>query len=138
MIMNDLVLKGFLSVGGWGENDDALLLDYETEWGETTEPLAEVLSELDGKCVTIRYFISDKKKTRDEIQENFIRKVIGDLEADYHDCYSEYTGYLWTTEELKVGGHDLLKELESYTGKFLILEATIYDECDEIIERLGV
>jgi hypothetical protein len=38
--------------------------------------------------------------------------------ATYRGVLSEYTGYLWTDEDLMVGGHDLLAELKSHLGKF--------------------
>src|SRR5437868_3327415 len=39
-----------------------------------------------------------------------------------HSHYSEITGYLWTDENLMVGGHDLLDELRSHKGSFVHLE----------------
>ena len=53
-------------------------------------------------------------------------KFIGGIEADFNPRYSEITGYLWTDEELNVGGHDLMAELKSNVGKWLILEI-VYD-----------
>ena len=42
--------------------------------------------------------------------------------------YSDYTGYLWTDENLKIGGHDLLDELKEDCGKWLFLTIEYKDE----------
>lgn len=94
------------------------------------EPIArylrEELREIIGKQVSLKYWISDKSKTKSQLKEDFIRNYYGDLEVEYFDHYSEYTGYLWTDEEFNVGGHDLINELRSYEGKYLymIIETT--------------
>jgi hypothetical protein len=86
-------------------------------------PLASALSWMRGKQVTIRYWITDKQVTKEEAQETFLKTVMGiATDVTYYARYSEATGYLWTDEYLKVGGHDLLTELRSNVGKWLILE----------------
>ena len=60
----------------------------------------------------------------DELQEAFLGRLDGLGEVDFDIRYSEITGYLWTDEELKVGGHDLIEELTSYVGKYLYLKVT--------------
>ena len=130
--------SGWLRMGSYGENDDCLLFN--------DEPLAEFFEdEFDKKCITVRYFTSREKKTKDDIMFNFLQHVYGVVEAEYSDQYSEYTGYLWTDENLMIGGHDLLAELESkfnyiyekdglFYGKYepeklwLILDIKIEDE----------
>lgn len=101
--------------------------DYSEAYGiiflsdDPTDPLTRrVEDDLDsfGRYATIRYFISDEQRSIDELDENLIGKVCGDLAADYHDVYSEYTGYLWTDQELNIGGHDIFKELNGSLGRF--------------------
>lgn len=107
--------RGWLSLHSSGEANDILFLST------VREPFAEAIQDdlgAHGHFVTVRYFVSDTDKTPDELTENLIRVVSGDLHADYGDHYSEYTGYLWTDEEVKVGGHDLLEELKGSVGKF--------------------
>lgn len=70
----------------------------------------------------MRYWVSETEKTKEQLKENLFAAISGSVEADYGDAYSELTGYLWTDEKLKVGGHDLLDELQSYIGKFLYME----------------
>lgn len=107
--------NGFLKIDSNGEEDDILYLN--------SEPLAEELEYLHCKIATIKYYISDKEITLEQAEELFIKSLFGQIEADYCMRYSDITGYLWTDEELMVGGHDLLNELKTYNGKYLILIA---------------
>ena len=59
----------------------------------------------------------------------FLLTDIRDLLAEIRDSfYSELTGYPWTDEWLKIGGHNLIKELESYRDKWAILEIEVHEE----------
>ena len=84
--------------------------------------------------VSVRYLISDKPI---EDAEQVIAEYIGQLEGDIHlehgSHFSDLTGYLWTDSELKVGGHDLLKELESFLAdpKDPNWRYRTYDKCIE-------
>jgi hypothetical protein len=60
--------------------------------------------------------------TQGELVDVTIRVGLG--EADVGHRYSEITGYLWTDEEIMVGGHDLIEELHDHLGKFCHLEIT--------------
>lgn len=114
-----VVYKGQIYEATRGENDDALYLSDDRH-----DPLADRvecdLGEL--RTATVRYFISDKEKPIDELTENLIKKISGAITADYGDHYSEYTGYLWTDEELNIGGHDLIDELRSHAEKYAYIE----------------
>ena len=93
------------------------------------EPIGEELDYMSGNIVTVRYYISDKEATEEELQEDFlINTLYGNLESEYGAFYSEVTGYLWTDDKLNIGGHDLRKELESYVGKYLYLIVAIDEE----------
>lgn len=118
--MEQLIYKGIITEGDFGENYDALFI------GEG-EPIAQILQdEINGREVSVRYWISDKEKTKEELQENFLKNLFGAVDAEYQDAYSDYTGYLWTDENLKIGGHDLLAELQSNLGKFIWLEIDVH------------
>ena len=119
--METKVYKGIVKEGDYGENSDALFI------GEGSQPIAKIFEEdFEAKQVTVRYWTSDVEKTKEEIQESVLRKLFGDVDAMYSDSYSEITGYLWTDEELNVGGHDLIEEIRSYLGKFIYLEVDIH------------
>jgi len=86
------------------------------------EPLAETLEWMTGKQVCVRYWITDKQVTKDEAQEEFMNRLLGAADVKFSSHYSDITGYLWTDEDLNVGGHDLLREFRSSIGSWLILE----------------
>lgn len=92
-----------------------------------TEILSETLEELNDKQVTVRFYISDEERSKSEMQENLILSIAGGVEAKYGDAYSEYTGYLWTDDELKIGNHDLIETLANYDGKYCYLEIDIHE-----------
>jgi hypothetical protein len=114
-----IIYEGGIIERSYGEADDILFL------GDADNPLAETLEddrEHYGPYATVRYYVSETEQTKDRLDENLIRQVSGDTEADFGSHYSEYTGYLWTNEKFKVGGHDLLGELHDHAGQFLYME----------------
>ncbi len=121
MDLKTLTFKGFIKEGDYADNYDAIFI------GETGEPIAKELEyEIDRKQVSVRYWISDVEKTKEQLQESVLKNLIGAVDAEYSDRYSDVTGYLWTDENLNIGGHDLLAELRSNKGKFIWLEIDIH------------
>jgi hypothetical protein len=115
--MNQKIYKGLIKLAEQSEEYEALFI------GDEDEPLAEGWGDLlHGKQVTVRYWISDNEQTKEQLKENQLLAISGAVYADYGACYSELTGYLWTDETLKVGGHDLIYELQSNVGKYLYME----------------
>lgn len=114
-------LSGRIVVRGYGESDGVLFV-YDAEQDER-EPLAEYLEErIRNRQVSVRYWVTDEPCTKDEAAEQFLRRLDGDADVRFAAHYSELTGYLWTDEDLNIGGHDLLAELKSSAGKWLNLE----------------
>ena len=108
--------QGLLSLHNSGDSHNVLYLS------SLAEPLIEELYWISQKIITVRYWITDIKVTKGQAVEGFVAELVGCGKAGFCARYSEMTGYLWTDQDLKVGGHDLLAELESYVGKWLILE----------------
>jgi hypothetical protein len=112
---------GMIRVADHGESDDVLFV------GDATEPLAELIEndiEQHGPHLSVTYWITDKPHTHDEIQEAWLRHILGDTEVEFTVHWSDITGYLYTDEEITVGGHDLLGELRTAAGKYVCLEIT--------------
>ena len=110
--------RGILRLGTYGEGEDILFLDPD-------EPLAETVSDdIDryGRYLTVRYWTADAPQGDDEIAEGAIRQLFGEGDAEFNQHYSDITGYLWTDEDLNVGGHDLLAELGAQAGRYCLLE----------------
>lgn len=77
------------------------------------------------KKVSVRYAIGltdEWPDTLDEVAADTIAILEGASKSEYYDSYSDLTGYLWTTEEAKVGGHDLIALLTWNVGKYLWME----------------
>lgn len=116
------IYKGFLRFKDYGESYDVLFLS------SIEDPFCEELDDLiSGKNITLSYYICEKEMTKEQAQEGFIKTLLGCAESEFTERYSELTGYLWTDEELKVGGHDLLSELSSYRDRYLIMEIEIHN-----------
>lgn len=110
--------RGWIRERDYGEAMDVLFLD------PSDEPLARrIQDDFDLPAqVSVRYFTANREATLEQFEENLIRRISGALEVDYGDAYSDITGYLWTDEDLVVGGHDLLEELRTHVGRFCHLE----------------
>lgn len=117
-----LTFSGLIRKAEYGENWEALFI------GDSEEPLANILEDkIDRKIVTVRFWISEEPKEKERLLEDLILNLSGSLDATYQDSYSDYTGYLWTDEEIKVGNHDLLKDLSVHIGKYLYLEIDVHN-----------
>lgn len=113
------IFNGEISLNEFEENYETLFI------GKNEEPFSKIWSDLFyKKQVSVRYYISDidTEKSIEELKENHLLSISGSVYADYSERYSDLTGYLWTDESLKVGGHDLLQELQDNVGKYLYME----------------
>ena len=114
------VYEGQLSLRCYGEIENMLYLS------SIKDPLLEGLECMCGRSVTVRYWITSKQCTMEEAQTLTAMTALGLIDVEFEHHYSEHTGYLWTDEKLVVGGHDLLRELQSGAGKWLIMEVAIH------------
>lgn len=81
------------------------------------------------RYASIQMLTGDTPIDMDHIDETKIVSMEGITESEYYHRYSDYTGYLWTEEEFKCGGHDLLKILEGNMGKYIHIEIELYSRC---------
>ena len=112
--------SGWIRVLDHGESNDVLFV------GADDEPFADTLDFMNRENVTVRYWVTDCACAIEQASEEFLKTVMGCAEVEFNARYSEITGYLWTDEELNVGGHDLLNELKSYDCSFLNLEVEVH------------
>lgn len=116
--------RGWL-VEGWNGETETLNLKDDLFRHSDDEILADMITDdinRYGDNLTVRYFIVDKDVSKQELEESLVKQVIGVGDASYCMRYSDITGYLWTDEDLVVGGHDLMAELRGNIGKFLHME----------------
>lgn len=110
--------RGKLAFVGNCEDDQLLSIDGR-------HPLAERIEEdMDkhGRFLSVRYMTSETEVPEEHVDAAIVEHVIGRGSARYKMVYSEVTGYLWTDEEFRVGGHDMIRELTSAIGRFLHME----------------
>lgn len=118
--------RGIIKITTIGENEDALVLKQQGNYYEREDDTLAYMISQDikafGSFLTVRYYISDWELSEEALITNWLDRIEGEGEAKYLVHYSDYTGYLWTDQEFKIGGHDILAELASYEGKYLHLE----------------
>lgn len=61
-----------------------------------------------------------------KVEETIIESFYGDADGHYYHRYSDYTGYLWTEEEFKVGGHSIPDILHSHMDEYIHMEIELY------------
>lgn len=109
--------RGLIRVEEYEGEGDALFV------GDSPEPLCILIQdamEEHGSFLSVRYLVSEEP-IEGAIDETVAHLLYGAGDAKFQPHYSEITGYLWTDEWLRVGGHDLLTELR-HPGRYLCLE----------------
>ena len=105
--------------------------DY-MRWRDT-EPLADLAEEFNGKCVTIRYWISDEPLESVEVADELLAHLaLGGVDSKYNAHYSDRTGFLWCDEDFKVGGHDLIEAIAPHVDKYLLMEVLVHNGVSEL------
>jgi len=88
--------------------------------------------EMEDKCswrnnyASIQILTGDTPIDIDHIDETKVVSMEGDVESRYYHRYSDYTGYLWTEEDFKCGGHNIPKILQSHLGEYIYMEIELY------------
>jgi hypothetical protein len=116
------IYAGKLMIGSNGHESDILFLDNDIENPLASNIYDDIID--NGNYLSVCYYIYsvDAQKDIDALEVDFFKSLYGYGEIDYEVRYSEPTGYLWTDEKIKVGGHDLLKEFKSAIGKWIWLK----------------
>lgn len=79
------------------------------------------------KNADVTYMISDKPiKNPEKAMSDYIKFISGAPRVSRHHSYSDLTGYLWTSEDFKIGGHDMLNVLNANFGKYIHIEIDLY------------
>ena len=121
------VITGLLSIHCFAEGDALFVSSMR-------DPLAKELVRMftwGQKRATVRYWITKKDCNKEQAMLSNLRQLSGDVTCEFGAHYSEMTGYLWTDEMCKVGGHDLISELHSHVGKWLYMEIDIHTSRDD-------
>jgi hypothetical protein len=122
--MTVLIYSGFISLRNANNEgpDDILYLSG------INQPLVDAMqSRIRKKQVSVQYWLSACKLPPEQMKELWLQKVLGYADVKYNVAYSDYTGYLWTDEDLKIGGHDLLAELKTHVDQYLYMEIEVHE-----------
>lgn len=79
------------------------------------------------KYASIQMLTGDTPIDINHIDETKIVSMMGEVTSEYYHCYSDLTGYLWTDESFKCGGHDIPKILRSHMGEYVHMEIELYE-----------
>ena len=123
-------LTGYLNYNGiLGDSDSCLAVSENSEVFKDNLVISEFFeNELNGKQIRLNYFISDKEIPREGLEEQYLKKISGLVDASIYPVYSDVTGYLWTEENCVVGGHNLYEELSNYVGKYLDMAIEVIED----------
>lgn len=122
---------GGLWFGGLKEGRVYDVLHVRPDGWQDGKPILEFLYEdclMDGAIVDVSYAISNTPMTFEAVQEDIIKLALGEADVDFGHHFSDLTGYLWTDSDLKIGGHDLLNELESFEGKYCNIRIVMHHD----------
>jgi hypothetical protein len=119
--------RGVIRVGDHGDSMDVLFLGDEPYGDPLAEEISEAMEE-HGSYLSVRYWMADVPLDDAVIERSALGWLLGEGDVEFHAHYSEITGYLYTTQEIEVGGHDLLAELSSQAGRYCLLEITYSKE----------
>jgi len=91
-----------------------------------------------GRFASVNFYVSERPiDSPEKAKEEFIRSIVGGVQAEYRHMHTSLTGYIGTTSEFKVGNHDILEILRSHLGKYIHMEIKIYHK-DELPKELEV
>lgn len=122
--MTQKTYQGRIKIRDYGDAMDILFVETQPAPDYGDDPFSEIFSDdlkTYGQYVSVRYYVSEEPRTIEELLENNLRALAGAADARYEDHHSDVTGYLWTDQELNVGGHDLMTELSSHKDGYLYM-----------------
>ncbi len=108
------------------KQEDGYLIDLISRFNEIVNSF--------GKTMDIKYYLAHQLTTKEEIKENWLKSIFGDVTAEYQSNeynYSEYTQGVDYDSELMISGHNLHNELRLHEGKYIILEIQINTKLTE-------
>ena len=119
----EIELSGYIEFksGQYGQiklvQENGFKVDLVGRFKEAVESYPEM-------SLQVSYFLSETPKTKDEMVEGFLKKLYGGVHAAYEAseyCYSSYTRGVDYETHLKIGGHDLYRELYDHQGKYIVI-----------------
>jgi hypothetical protein len=125
--------KGYIEPGNNGNFETIYLLEGRGILNGKIDLVKkfESISELYNTEVGVSFYVVNDKKADNDIQEQYLRQIVGGIEASFDDNTYYYSE--WTFDDssydttFRVGGHDLLRELNTYKGKWCVIKIKLGD-----------
>jgi len=124
-----VIISGWICERSVTPDDDELVVfiqDKKDYIEYDDEPFTKRLKEHNDSFVTIRYWISDKELTIEELKQLALEEVFGGMNANFDVIYTEETGDCYMNNDAHVGGRDLVEEIRSRMGMYLYMEIYVH------------
>ena len=79
------------------------------------------------RIANVRMVFGDAPIDPHAVDAAIINTYYGTVDAQFRVHVSDLSGYLWTDEEFKVGGHSMIDILKANLGKWCHIEIEIFD-----------
>lgn len=123
--MKTIILSGFIKFD-WSDSWQTIKLIQEDGYKiDLVNRFKEAIESYENEKVQVNYYLSDNACTKNEMVEGWLKKLVGAIDASYEAngySYSSWTSGTDYDTNFSVGGHNLLSELRSEEGKFMIIE----------------
>lgn len=122
----EFVYRGIITYD-WSEDFQQLLLVDEDKKINLVKKLRAVF-DLYENAVSVSYFVGGNKLPDNEIQEIWLKKLFGAVEAEFETSSYHYSEHTFGTEYntyLTIGGHDLFNELRENSDKWCLLKISV-------------
>jgi hypothetical protein len=127
--MNRFKFGGLIKTD-WDDGDKIYLVQDDGTKIDLIKRFASIdeLSRYSG--MQVNYHISDTLLTERELKEELIRRISGDVTAEYTSESYHYSSWTSGTDyysTLTVGGHNLFSEIGGFEGKYVFFEIITKD-----------
>ncbi len=129
MEIKEFTFSGFIKID-WSEDFKTIKLIDGSKTVDLVKKFRAIFDLFESE-VSVSYFLSDEKKTEEEILEKWLGKLFGEITAEYETssyCYSSYTYGTDYDTYLRIGGHDLFDEFSEKNDKWCVLKVSVKTE----------
>jgi len=128
MDIKEFTFRGYISID-W--NDDFKTIKLTDDKSIDLVKKFRAIFDLFECEVSVSYFISDTKKSEEEIKEGWLQNLFGGITAEYKTSSYYYSSHTYGTDYdtyLNIGGHDLFDEFGSFIDKYCVLKINLKTE----------
>lgn len=123
--MKTITLSGTIQVA-WHQSWNTIKLIREDGYAvDLIMRFQEAMESFGQRKLSVRYWLSNKPCTKQEMQEGWLKTISGFASAEFSQNdfqYSEYTSGTDYDTDFKIGNHNMLSILSKEQGEFIIME----------------